>query len=284
MKTVNSLSGGGTSAYMEAEYPADYSIFALVRVRDPKCKLPDKKMRSQIEDRIQKPFIGTVEDNTIIHTMLDLEQFTGRKIHWVAGDYFEDIIQDKGRRLPNKLQRFCTTHLKIEPMFNWWHRTIGEPVEMRIGFRANEMSRAKRMNARLNDQGLLEYRATFSKHPVGSNHAGKNLWELIPWQKPVYPLISDGIFKDTVVNYWKDKPVRFAPLNNCVGCFHKTPLLLRKMYDEHPEKLAWFESQEGVKNSRWRSDITYAQIRDYQPKQEVLFSEFSECDSGQCGI
>lgn len=34
MITVNSLSGGKTSSYLAANYPANYDIFALVRTYD----------------------------------------------------------------------------------------------------------------------------------------------------------------------------------------------------------------------------------------------------------
>ena len=45
MKTINSLSGGKTSSYIAANYPADYNVFALVRIEDNKCKFPDAKIR-----------------------------------------------------------------------------------------------------------------------------------------------------------------------------------------------------------------------------------------------
>ena len=93
MKTVNSLSGGKTSSYIAANYPADYDVFALVRTDDKKCMFPDKALRQQIEDRLQKPFIGTLEDDTIIYTMLDLEQYIGQKIDWVTGKTFDKVIQ-----------------------------------------------------------------------------------------------------------------------------------------------------------------------------------------------
>ena len=92
MKTVNSLSGGKTSSYIAANYPADYDVFALVRTDDKNCIYPDKKLRQEVEDRIQAPFIGTLEDDTIIHTMLDLEQYIGRKITWVTGKTFDETI------------------------------------------------------------------------------------------------------------------------------------------------------------------------------------------------
>ena len=42
MKKVNSLSGGKTSSYMAVNYPADYNLFALVRIEDRKCTPKDK--------------------------------------------------------------------------------------------------------------------------------------------------------------------------------------------------------------------------------------------------
>ena len=45
MKTVNSLSGGKTSSYIAANYPADYNVFSLVRTDDKNCMFPDTKIR-----------------------------------------------------------------------------------------------------------------------------------------------------------------------------------------------------------------------------------------------
>ena len=89
MKTVNSLSGGKTSSYIAAHYPADYDVFSLVRIEDDSCRIKDKKIVQEIEDRIQAPFIATAEDDAIIYTMLDLEQYIGRPITWVTGPTFE---------------------------------------------------------------------------------------------------------------------------------------------------------------------------------------------------
>ncbi|MDX1446622.1 hypothetical protein [Lishizhenia sp.] len=277
MKTCTSISGGQTSAFLAAKFPSDYNVFSLVRTDDPQCKFPDKKLIQEVEDRIQKPFIGTLEDDKIITTILDLEQFIGRPITWVSGISFDEVINTKGGWLPNKLHRYCTTYLKIEPIFYWWAEFIGEPVEMQIGYRANEQKRAKRMNSKLNDNGLLEYKATFEK-----NKRGQNKWETVEWQKPVFRLIENGIFKDEIVNYWSDKTVQFAELNNCVGCHHRNPLLLRKMFPLHPNKMAWFKSQEKPNKGTWKTGITYEEIEQYSPQFELDFSEFSDCDSGYC--
>lgn len=73
MKTVNSISGGQTSAYIAANYLADYNVFALVTTDDKNCLYPDAKVRQLVSDKIGKEFIGTLEDDVIINTILDLE-------------------------------------------------------------------------------------------------------------------------------------------------------------------------------------------------------------------
>ena len=66
MKTINSLSGGKTSSYIAANYPADYNVFALVTTNDKNCLFPDKKLRQIVSDKIGREFIGTLEDDKII--------------------------------------------------------------------------------------------------------------------------------------------------------------------------------------------------------------------------
>ena len=279
MHTVNSISGGQTSAYISAKYPADFNVFALVRTDDPKCIYPDKRIRSLVEDKTQKPFVGTLEDDVIIKTILDLEQFIGKKIDWVTGVSFDEVVKSKGGWLPNKLHRYCTSHLKIEPLFNYWRANFIKPVEMRIGYRANEMSRAKKMNSKLTSNGFLEYKTIIGKRK------SQNKWGYIEWQKPVFPLIKDSVFKDDIVSYWRKKPVLFAELNNCVGCFHRNPMLLRKQFEYHPTKMEWFAKQErNKKKGNWRSDLSYDKISKHKIQNELDFSDFSICDTGFCGI
>lgn len=280
MKTVTSVSGGKTSAFLAANYPTDYNVFALVRTEDLNCKFKDEKTRLIVEDRLQKPFIGTLEDDTIIYTVLDLEQHIGQKIDWVSGITFDEVVKTKGGWLPNKLHRYCTNHMKIEPIFYWWAEKISEPCIMNIGFRANETNRAKKSIDKCNENGLLEFKATFGFHSNGNKK-----WETIAWQKPNFPLITDSVFKDEIENYWKDKPVRFAERNNCVGCFHRNPILLRKMFDKYPEKMEWFNRTEKENNGgTWRSDLTYEKIKNHKLRLELDFSDFNDCDSGYCGL
>ena len=282
MKTVNSLSGGKTSSYIAANYPADYNVFSLVRTSDKKCMFPDAKIRQQVSDRLGTEFIGTLEDDTIIYTMLDLEQFIGSKIDWVTGKTFDEVIDKGGGTLPDPMRRYCTTEMKMKPMFEWWRNNINIPCEFRLGFRANETRRAKRTLGKVNSNGFLEMKAIVGKRGT------RNKWEEIEWQKPTFPLIKDNIYKDQIEIFWKDKTVRFAWMNNCVGCFHKNPLLIRKMWDKHPNKIQWFSEQERIKHKKdvWYKDknLSFNDIKNWKTQTELFDDDFNECDSGYCGL
>ena len=286
MKTVNSLSGGKTSSYIAANYPADYNVFALVRTDDKNCMFPDKKVRQIVSDKIGKEFIGTLEMDTIIYTMLDLEQFIGQKIDWVSGLTFEEVIQlPQNNVLPSPLRRYCTEHLKVIPIFEWWQKEINSLVEMRIGFRANEQRRANNIKKKLVNK-LLGV-----KHIIGKSKSGRNKWKTTYYQKPVFPLIdlNNPILKIDIENFWKNKPVRFAELNNCVGCFHRNEILLKKMWQTHENKMQFFSNLE--KDRKYNNDtfkmsdnITYEKIKNWKLQTELSFDDFTDCDSGYCGL
>lgn len=284
MKTVNSLSGGKTSSFIAANYPADYNVFALVRTDDKNCLFPDAKIRQIVSDKIGTEFIGTLEEDTIIYTMLDLEQFIGQKIDWVTGVTFDEVVGGKyGGYLPTKMRRYCTTHMKMFPIFEWWQKVINQPVEMRIGYRANEMRRANKTLERLNENGLIAMNTI-----IGHSKNGRNKWGDVEWQKPTFPLIKDVVFKDTIEEYWKDKPVRFAYMNNCVGCFHRNEILLKHLSDKFPNKFDWFCKQEEgrKKQDTWRQSghVTYNKIKQTKLQFQLFDDDFNDCDSGYCGL
>lgn len=282
MKTVNSLSGGKTSSYIAVHYPADYNVFSLVRTNDKKCLFPDAKIRQIVSDKIGTEFIGTLEMDDIIYTMLDLEQYIGQKIHWISNTTFEDVISNykmaNGKNyLPNVMTRFCTTDMKIKPIAQWCYENTELPIEMRIGFRANEMNRAKTMIERSID-GIENF-----KFKIGEKN-GRNKWKELPYRKSSFPLINDGIFKDTIEMYWKDKPVRFAYQNNCVGCFHRNELMLKHMSTKAEKQFNWFVEMEKKNDCTFKNGITYDKIQNYKLQFELFESDFNECDSGYCGL
>ena len=289
MKTVNSLSGGKSSSYIAANYPADYNVFALVRTNDKNCIYPDKKLRQQVSDKIGKDFIGTLEQDSIIKVMFQLEQFIGKEITWLSPKTFDEVINNpniKGKNgkqyLPNLITRYCTTEMKIKPIFEWWRKEINEVVEMRIGFRSTEMNRAKRVLDKLNDNGVDEMKAIIGKRKT------QNKWGMIEWRVPSFPLIPDNINNTDIFNYWeKHKEVSFKDgyFNNCVGCFHRSPIFLSKMAQEHKNKMEWFANiEEENSPNTFRKDCTYNEILKYKPQTELSFDDFNDCDSGYCGL
>jgi hypothetical protein len=280
MKTVNSLSGGKTSSYIAANYPADINIFSLVRINS--CLWmngKDEKTRQIVSDKIGREFIGTAEMDEIVYTILDLEQYIGKEITWVSGDTFETVIDNAGGYLPNQMNRFCTTKMKIEPIFDYLKNLEILPVEMRIGFRPNEYKRAERVMQRANSDGL-----ELMKTIVGTRKT-RNKWGEIPYRIVKFPLIENNISKDIIYDFWNDKPIRFAYRNNCVGCVNRQPLMISHMASKDKRKIEWFSEQEKRTNNRFLKEVTFESILNFASQGNLfLDDDFNECDSGFCGI
>lgn len=281
MKTVNSISGGKTSAYIAKHFPADINIFSLVRIEDTDnlwLKGKDEQTRQLISDRLGKEFIGTAEMDEIIYTILDLEQFIGQEIIMITGDTFEEVIKRNYNYLPNKMTRYCTVEMKLKPIFNYLKENTELPVEMRIGFRPNEIKRAEGVLARAETNGI-EYFDTI----VGK--AGtRNKWGKVPYRMCKFPLIDNNISKDTIYSYWQDKQVRFAYRNNCVGCVNRQPLMISHMASKDLDKVKWFEKQEIKTGNRFLSDVSFTKILNFGTQSTFFDDDFNECDSGFCGI
>tara|TARA_R100001443_G_C3356452_1_gene178054 strand:+ start:1450 stop:2292 length:843 start_codon:yes stop_codon:yes gene_type:complete len=280
MIKVNSLSGGKTSSYIAVNYPADYNVFSLVRTNDKLCQYPDKKVRQIVSDLLGRHFEGTPEQDNIIPIMLDLSEKIN--VEWVTGKTFEDVIKDRGNYLPNIIARYCTTELKMRPIFDFWKKEVNEVCDMRIGFRKGEERRKKNIVKRLNEKGIEEMKVI-----VGKSENGRNRWGSIEWRRPSFPLIEDGIKAIDIENYWnKNKWVGFKKgyYNNCVGCFHRSPLFLNKMAQEHRNKMEWFAKMEEKTNNTFIKTLSYNEIIRWNMQTELSFDDFDECDSGYCGL
>jgi hypothetical protein len=278
--TVNSISGGMTSSYLAKHYPADINIFSLVRIEDTDnlwMKGKDEKTRQLVSDKLGEEFIGTAEMDDIIYTILDLEQFIGQEITWVTGKTFEQVIKDRGDYLPNKMVRYCTVEMKLIPIFNHLYDKGVTPCEMRIGFRPTETDRANNVLEREVDG--VEY----FKKVIGKSKKN-NKWGEVPYRKVTFPLIENNIPKDTIYNYWNDKPVRFAYRNNCVGCVNRQPLMISHMVGKDKEKVEWFAKQEKRTGNQFISEVSYSDILKFGQQNTLFDDDFNECDSGFCGI
>jgi hypothetical protein len=301
MKTVNTISGGKSSATNAILFPSDYYNFCLVRIEQPNenekrfdcrwMKGKDETTRKLIEDRIQKPFYGTAEDDTIIYTILDLEQYIGKEINILSGETFYHVLKHSAGCLPDPLRRFCTEEMKLKPMFEWWQKEINEPALFRIGFRKGEEKRAVKIIKKLNVNGNLEIKTVVGK----SKNGKRNKWGLVEWQKPEFKLIENLITKDYVENFTKDLPIRFSDKNNCGNCFHADPLFMahRARNNENiKEVLKWAGTKERVKHKKdvWfkEKQIDMEQILNFSEQYTFLDtlenSDFNDCDSGYCGI
>ena len=281
MKTVNSISGGKTSSYLAKHYPADINIFSLVRIDDKDnlwMKGKDEKTRQIVSDKLGIDFIGTAEMDEIIYTILDLEQFIGQEITWVTGKSFEEVIKQNYGYLPNKMTRYCTVEMKLKPIFNWLRENTELPIEMRIGFRPNEISRAETVLKRADENGIEFFNTIIGKRKT------QNKWGLVPYRKVTFPLIENNIQKDIIYNYWNDKNVRFAYRNNCVGCVNRQPLMISHMANKDIDKVKWFDKQEQITGNRFLSDVSFNQILKFGTQASFFDDDFNECDSGFCGI
>ena len=125
---------------MAVHYPADYNIFSLVRIDADYCKPKDESIVKYVSDKIGMDFIATAESDKTLYVMRDLEQILGSEIIWVTGDSFDEVCRKK-KALPNLIQRFCTTEMKMIPIADWWYKNINEPIIMQVGFRYDEKER-----------------------------------------------------------------------------------------------------------------------------------------------
>lgn len=280
MKTVNSLSGGKTSGYLAAHYPADLDVFSLVCIDDHNAggKI-DKKLRQMVNDRLQKysshwpEFRATSEDPTILKTMFDLEQFIGREIIWLRGMGWEEMIR-RQQAIPNLAKRFCTLILKMIPIFEFlfiYHET---PVKMRIGYRYDEQER----KAQFTD--TIKYSFYCQYYP--NSNKWRHRWEEIFWRVGEFPLVEDKVHHFKVASYWQDKAIEFPIDSNCQNCFWKDPQQLRKNFDTNRSIMYWAAIQEALYDHTFRDDYSLLQISKLAIQQDFLFGTGAGCQAGGC--
>lgn len=270
MKSVNSLSGGRTSSFMALNYPAKYNIFALVCIEAQYCKPKDKSIIKYVSNKINKDFIATAESDKTLYALRDLEQLIGSEIIWVSGNTFEQVVNQK-KILPNQMMRFCTSEMKIKPIFDFCQNQIKEIVEMQIGFRYDEKERAE------SNKNNTTFKTIVGKHPNGNNK-----WSEIEWRKLKFPLV-DNLITSYNVNKWaKNSKIEFPDDSNCVGCFWKPFQQLRKNWEDEPQKMRWFSEMEKQINGQWKKEMSYKDVKKIGLQMDFFFGTGSGCQSGFC--
>jgi hypothetical protein len=277
MITVNSLSGGKTSSYIYAHYPADYNVFAIVCNNDPKCAHPDKKLMQMANDRLQKysshwdEFIGTPEHPSIVKTIFDLEQKYGREITWLRGISFDDLCIAK-KAIPNMTQRFCTTETKIRPIFEFCHYHLNEKPVMRIGYRYDEMERKERFTTEMKHSDVCEIRANSKVHR----------WKVTDWRIGAFPLIDDKITHFQVYQWAETTGIYFAKDSNCQMCFWKQEMQLRKNWDDAPNQMKWASNLEKIVGRAFLETMSLEDVKEIGLQLDFFFGGGSGCSAGGC--
>lgn len=261
---------------MALNHPADINLFALVCIEAQYCKPKDDSLVKYVSDKIGREFIATAESDKTLVVVRDLEQMMGREIKWVVGETFEQVIKRK-KALPNQMWRFCTTEMKMKPMFDYCHNEIGEIVDMRIGFRYDEKERGERNKDN-----------TTIKTVVGQHKSGRNKWSDIEWRKMSFPLIDSKVTHYEVYQWSLQSGLIFPPDSNCVGCFWKPLQQLRKNWVDEPQKMQWFAEMEKniqgylSKKQQFKKEMSYSNIKKIGLQQDFVFGTGSGCQAGYC--
>ena len=344
MITVNSISGGRTSSFMALHFPADHHIFACVEQEHIHTTMEGKRRRDRDPNllpaqdwlRLFNPgFWATAEDDRTIIALhrLSRELADHRQDRDRGGievvfahntgdrryDTFDKIVADF---LPNARKRLCTEKLKVYPMYRYLKHYIiegrvdeptREPVEMRIGFRLDEVDRtvnlyfkvvekAKRvpdpafdLQAVINRYRIPDYIVTWwdRMDVEGTVRRGErvlkgnpfNEWKGDYYRIPAFPLIEAGVTHADIVKYWQGRPeYDFPPISNCVMCFHHTVQQLQKQWADpiNIAKMRWAAKAEATKGRTFLKHFTMEQIRNLPIQTELEFSDLSSCDSGGC--
>lgn len=302
-KTVGSVSGGKTSSYMEIHYPSDIAIFACVCIDFQKAEPKDPAILNYCLEKLNGDFIASAESEKTLKIMMQLEQKLGREIVWVRGKSFDHIIDNAGC-LPTWNRRFCTTEMKIKPIFEYIYPRFGL-VNENIGYRYDESHRAYGIEKRETISELLtlfgdvekvksyikeKYRkidSIMTDYPLSCNIFGdrrNNLSDVL-WAKKQYPLIDDRIRRIDINKYWKGFPEFDFPIeSNCAGCHHKNPATIKRQFKREPEIMEWFSLQEKKgKYNTWHDDVISYELKSKMNFTELLeMSGYGSCDSGGC--
>jgi 3'-phosphoadenosine 5'-phosphosulfate sulfotransferase (PAPS reductase)/FAD synthetase len=281
---VISVSGGRTSGYM---------LWRILDAHDG--KLPPDVIAIFCNTGREMPatldFVDEMARRWAVHIQwLEYRRDPETKRRWAEpvshnsasrnGEPFEMMLAEKQFLLPGPKLRFCTTELKIRPLEHWcsdeigWRRWINL-----VGLRGDEMHRVVAAGHR-NAEKKTRFRVSC---PLAKTRMTKSDHVLPFWAAQPFDL---GLAGD-----WE---------GNCDGCMMKRLSAIRRMLQDHPERMAWWAEQErrsteqGYTHGRFRIDRDgYAEITDWvrrNPRLPMLedelpdvFDVFADCEGG-CGI
>lgn len=280
--TITSVSGGKTSSYMAIHYPTDYYIFACVLTEDSNCQIKDKGIKKEIQKKLPQYEASRELDSTLIN-LLKLEQLLGKEIVWVAGETYDKVINTVGygKYLPNRYRRYCTQYLKFKPIFEWCYLHLLQPVlssngnlesfypiEMNVGFRADETKRVyKALNAIKEENGLYNFSDSGSclkwdsslKCDITGRFRNKHRHtSFTDWAFRQFPLFENNITHDIIKEYWSNKGWIFPEISNCDFCFFHKKEELKRQLELYPERFDWWATKEIETGGYFSKSIVYS--------------------------
>lgn len=280
MITVNSLSGGKTSSYLAYHFPADLEVFSLVCIDSHNAgKKLDKKLVQMANEKLQKycshqnEFVATSEDPIILKTIFDLEQILGKEIIWLRGIGWEQMLSIK-QAIPNISKRFCTSILKMQPIFEFLFLYYTLPVQMRVGYRYDEKERANKFTNYWRYPTHCEYRE--------SSNTWIHRWNEMIWRIGDFILIENKILHGEILDFWSHFNIQFPIDSNCQNCFWKNEQQLRKNFDTNPEIMYWSAIQEDLYGHTFKEQSSLLGISKLGLQLDFNFGTGSGCQAGFC--
>ena len=269
--TCISFSGGRTSAYM------------LWRVLQSNGGLPSDAVVC---------FANTgKEEEATLRFVRDCSIQWGVPIHWLEyrdnedghaivgfdsasrdGQPFEAIIR-KRQYLPNPVTRFCTSELKIRPMYRFVRMAGWQEWDQFIGIRADEHRRVSKIRAR--------------------GHSTETTKETM-----CMPLADAGVSVHDVNAFWTAQSFNLELMTvngrtlagNCDLCFLKPPAQRLSLISQKPERSIWWARMESLgiaskpSGARFCKDgPSYAELAKFSAGQSDMFDPNEEAIACFCG-
>lgn len=171
-------------------------------------------------------------------------------------------------------KRFCTTILKMQPIFEFLFLRTELPVKMRIGYRFDEMERAERSNDYFKYSYKCQYRP--------NSNTWIHRWEEILWRVVEHPLVRDKIVHPVINEYWQGQDIPFADDSNCQNCFWKQEAQLRKNFDTNNPIMQWSKIMEDLQRNTFKDNYSLHQIEKLPIQLDFIYGTGAGCKAGFC--
>lgn len=148
------------------------------------------------------------------------------------GEPYSQLIEDRGRFLPNPVMRFCTVELKLKPTHDYLRGLGWDEWLNCVGFRADEPARVAKLS---------------------------NPRKETPEETRIAPLARSRVTKRDVAAYWQDQDFDLRLKGdggdgNCDLCFLKSADQILSLIRAKPARAVWWMQQEDKTGGTFRSD------------------------------